>query len=165
MKTRRGSLTVEAALIFPMTAVLIVSFLQIGLYLSLSLWTKTLCEQSMMRYRSLREAGADAEEAAGAVERELEKTLGESLLRKTKAGVTVQPSYLEDEIRISAEGEYSFLFAQQVSSKARGWYRRPRRVRDTLCVVEETGEKIPFVADLWDRYEKVILELAKEMSQ
>lgn len=163
MKAHRGSLTVEAALIFPLAALLIVSFLQIGLYLSLSIWTKTLCEQSMMLYRALREAGADAREAAVEVERELEKTLSESLLRETKGGVTVQPSYLEDEIRVSAEGKYSFLFAQQVSSKARGWCRRPRRIRDTMCVVEETGEKIPFVAELWDRYEKVILELAKEI--
>ncbi len=153
----RGSLAVEAALVFPFIAVVLFVLLQSGTVLTGQLLSRTLCRQGVMVFAEALRRGEGSASAAVLTEEVLDRKL-EALNPESPDEVQIScwKSLLGLRIRVRIKGKAGFLYAKAFSVSESGEFRRPRDVRDAVCQVRELGERIPEITQLISELEGVL---------
>lgn len=161
----KGSLTVEAVMLFPLIFILLVWLLQCGFYYVFSVSVKCWCDQGILVYQEALDQGAKAQEAVDSAGKYVEKRLKEAGLKKVHVLVRDQGRWLYKEVHIEAEGEYRFLFASMIQASSEGEWREARTLRDTVEVLREISLRIPGIGGFWKKYEEMMDQCVDGLSQ
>lgn len=144
MKRRaRGSLTIEAVLLFPLIFCMLIALLQSGFYLTYRIWLQSLCDQGVCLYAECMSRGEAAEEAEKKVREEIEKRIRSSSLQNIQIQVRSKNWLLFRSITVEAGADFSLLYRVRLEAYTKSEYYRSRNVRDTIKVVEESIKRIP----------------------
>ncbi len=148
MRELEASLAVEAALVFPFITVILFLLLQCGLVLTERVFCQSLCEQGVMVYAEARRAGYSDKKAKAFTQDLLEKRTALFFPESGTVELSSETAGLGNRVQIYMSAEYGFLFPLEFEVSAVGDYRSPVAVRDSVCLVQEIGAKIPAIQSL-----------------
>ncbi len=136
-------MTIEAVLLFPLIFCMLIALLQSGFHLTYRIWLQSLCDQSVCLYAECMKRGETTEEAEAKVREEIEKQIRSSSLQNMQVQVRSKNWLLFRSITVEAAADFSLLYRVRLEAYTEGEYCRPRNVRDTVKVVEESIKRIP----------------------
>lgn len=137
----KGSFTVELALIFPIILMLLVVFMQFGLYFMYRIYTLNTVDQSLAICNRARQEKKTTEEARQLAEEYARGTLENLPIEITKLQCEVSSEWFQEEYTMVVEAGYSFVLELNWTAVGKSCVMNPVEFRNRIDFVWEKGQQ------------------------
>ena len=139
-KKVKGSMTIEAALIFPLIFGICMIFIQIACYFMTIVYVKTICSQSLLICNAEYNQGSIYNVPVyGKMERYMRESLENySMIREVNDITAEKHNFLVCEtITVNAEGSFEILYPMEFRVAAAGYMETPVKFCNTIDFVRD----------------------------
>lgn len=137
----KGSFTVELSLVFPVILMILIVFMQLGLYFTYRIYTLCTINQSLTVCSRARQERKTMDEAAQLGEEYLYDTLSFLPIEIQETWCETDTGWLKEEYTIGVTARYSFLFDMSWSAVEKSCVMNPVSFRNQLDFIWEKGKQ------------------------
>lgn len=137
----KGSFTVELSLVFPVILLILVIFMQFGLYFMYRVYTLNAVNQSLSICSRSRQEKKTAEEAAQSAEAYLLDALAQLPIEIIELQCETTMGWFKEEYTVKVTAEYSFIFKFSWTAVEKSCVMNPVQFRNRCDFIWEKGKQ------------------------